>query len=234
MEKKLLRDSRICEIDIEKSTKAKHLEAVYSLDWAFSEDTHLDPFFHLRACISSPIKFAPGKMIPIPTGIYPALKSPNFRIEVNSFTDLVYEQGLALADGISTFEYTFRNEIWLLIKNNFETAQILQPTQKIATFSVNYRPQMVLNYVDQIQGIAWKNSSAKSYIQKIKKKINAELYDKEFGIEKRSIVLGYSRQAIDSYIDGGFNTTNISKVSGGTKIHTSNLPESSGLKSDDS
>ena len=56
MEKKLLRDSRICEIDIEKSTKAKHLEAVYSLDWAFSEDTHLDPFFHLRACISSPIK----------------------------------------------------------------------------------------------------------------------------------------------------------------------------------
>ena len=91
---------------------------------------------------------------------------------------------------------------------------------------------MVLNYVDQIQGIAWKNSSAKSYIQKIKKKINAELYDKNF--DKRSIVLGYSRQAIDSYIDGGFNTTNISKVSGGTKIHTSNLPESSGLKSDDS
>jgi hypothetical protein len=231
MEKKLLRDSRICEIDIEKSTKAKHLEAVYSLDWAFSEDTHLDPFFHLRACISSPVKFDPGKIIPIPTGIYPALKSPNFRIEINSYTDLVYEQGLALADGISVFEYTFRNEIWLLIKNNFETAQILRPTQKIATFSTNYRPQMVLNYVDQIQDIAWKNQS-KSYIQKIKKKINAELYDKNF--DKRSIVLGYSRQAIDSYIDGGFNTANISKISGETKIHTSNLPESSGLKSDDS
>ena len=58
------------------------------------------------------------------------------------------------------------------------------------------------------------------------------MYDKN--IDKRSIVLGYSRQAIDSYIDGGFNTANISKISGETKIHTSNLPESSGLKSDDS
>ena len=163
-------DYQICEIDIEKSSTAKYLEQNYSCEWGFNQDTNLDPFFHLRACIVSPVKIASGKTIPIPTGIYPALKNPNFRIEVNSFTDLVYEQGLALADGISTFEFTFRNEIWLLIKNNSEQAQMIQPTQKIATFSVNYRPRMVLNYVEEIEDIAWKNSSAKSYIQKIKKK----------------------------------------------------------------
>lgn len=118
--KKLLTDYQICEIDIEKSSTAKYLEQNYSCEWGFNQDTNLDPFFHLRACIVSPVKIASGKTIPIPTGIYPALKNPNFRIEVNSFTDLVYEQGLALADGISTFEFTFRNEIWLLIKNNSE------------------------------------------------------------------------------------------------------------------
>ena len=144
-------DYQICEIDIEKSSTAKYLEQNYSCEWGFNQDTNLDPFFHLRACIVNPVKIAAGKTIPIPTGIYPALKNPSFRIEVNSFTDLVYEQGLALADGISTFEFTFRNEIWLLIKNNSEQAQMIQPTQKIATFSVNYRPRMVLNIFKKLK-----------------------------------------------------------------------------------
>ena len=196
-------DYQICEIDIEKSSTAKYLEQYYSCEWGFNQDTNLDPFFHLRACIVNPVKIASGKTIPIPTGIYPALKNPNFRIEINSFTDLVYEQGLALADGISTFEFTFRNEIWLLIKNNSEQAQLIQPTQKIATFSVNYRPRMVLNYVDQIEDIAWKNSSAKSYIQKIKKKISPDIHDVK---KEKHPDMDYSRGTIQQYMDGGFAT----------------------------
>jgi len=167
-----LTDYQICEIDIEKSTTAKELEKIYSCEWGFNQNSTIDPFFVLRACITKSVSFPVGKMIPIPTGIYPQIKNPNFSIEITSFSDLVYEQGIILADGISTCEYTFRNEIWLLLQNNSEQVQTIQPTQKVATFSVNYRPRMVINYVEQIEDIAWKNSSAKNYIQKIKKKIN--------------------------------------------------------------
>ena len=160
-----------CEIDIEISSIARQLEREYSTSWEFSQDTTLDSFFDLRACITKPLSIKPKQIVPIPTGIYPQLKNPNFRIVCSSHTDIVYEQGLTLADGISTFEYSFRNEIWLLIENKFQQAQTVQPTQKIATFSVNYLPRMVVNYVDQIEEIEWKNKSAKSYIQKIKKKL---------------------------------------------------------------
>ena len=196
-------DSQICEIDIEKSTTAKHLEQVYSCEWGFNQNSTIDPFYMLRACITKPVSFSAGQMIPIPTGIYPQLKNPNFSIEINSFSDLVYEQGIALADGISMCEYTFRNEIWLLLQNNSKQVQTLHPTQKVATFSVNYRPRMVINYVDQIEDIAWKNSSAKSYIQKIKKKISPDIHDVK---KEKHPDMDYSRGTIQQYVDGGFAT----------------------------
>ena len=198
-------DYQICEIDIEKSTTAKQLEKIYSCEWGFNQNSTIDPFFVLRACITKSVSFPVGKMIPIPTGIYPQLKNPNFSIEITPFSDLVYEQGITLADGISTCEYTFRNEIWLLLQNNSEQVQTLQPTQKVATFSVSHRPRMVINYVDQIEDSDFKNSSAKSYIQKIKKKISPEIYNIKHG---KPVVedVNYSRETIEKYKKGGIGT----------------------------
>jgi len=164
----------------------------------------------LRACITKPVSFPVGKMIPIPTGIYPQLKNPNFSIEISSFSDLVYEQGIALADGVSTCEYTFRNEIWLLLQNNSKQVQTLQPTQKVATFSVNHRPRMVINYVEQIEDIAWKNSSAKNYIQKIKKKISPEIYDLTRN-KPSTEQISYSRETVELYKKGGIGTQSLDK-----------------------
>ena len=198
-------DYRICEIDIEKSTTALYLEKTYSCEWGFDQNSTIDPFFVLRACITKPVSFAVGKMIPIPTGIYPQIKNPNFGIDVRSFSELVYEQGIVLADGISTFEYTFRNEMSLLLQNNSKQVQTLQPTQKVATFSVSHRPRMVINYVDQIEDSDFKNSSAKSYIQKIKKKISPEVYDLKHGKPPLEDI-NYSRETIKKYKKGGIGT----------------------------
>jgi len=205
-----LTDYQICEIDIEKSTTAKQLEKIYSCEWGFNQNSTIDPFFVLRACITKPVSFPVGKMIPIPTGIYPQLKNPNFSIEISSFSDLVYEQGIALADGVSTCEYTFRNEIWLLLQNNSKQVQTLQPTQKVATFSVNHRPRMVINYVEQIEDIAWKNSSAKNYIQKIKKKISPEIYDLTRN-KPSTEQISYSRETVELYKKGGIGTQSLDK-----------------------
>lgn len=190
-----LTNSIVCDINIEKSSVAKGLEKQLGIEWGFDQYSPLDNFFHLRACITESVSIPQNKTIPIPTGIYPQLLHPGFEIEVKSFSDLVYEQGLCLADGVSTFGYTFRNEVWLLIKNNFEEAQTIHPAQKIATFSVIQRPQMVINYVDWIEESSWKMPSAKSYIQKIKNKLRKSSNKKE----RQSV--GYSRAEIEKYIE---------------------------------
>ena len=227
-------DYQICEIDIEKSTTAKQLEKIYSCEWGFNQNSTIDPFFVLRACITKSVSFPVGKMIPIPTGIYPQLKNPNFSIEISSFSDLVYEQGIALADGVSTCEYTFRNEIWLLLQNNSEQVQTLQPTQKVAIFSVNYRPRMVINYVEQIEDIAWKNSSAKNYIQKIKKKISPEIYD--LTRNKPPLEdMNYSRETVELYKNGGIGTVGLDKnVTMIDLIQEDEIKEPTGVKPSES
>ena len=230
-ENSLLQNSNVCELNIEISTVAKQLEKEYSIDWSFSTDTPLDGFVMLRACISKAITIPPGKIVPIPTGIYPQLKSPNYRVECNSHTDLVYEQGLCLADGMSIFEFSFRNEIWLLIENKFQQAQTVQPTQKIATLTVNHRPRMVINYVNEIEEISWKNKSAKSYIQKIKKKLMPDIYDVKKPYEK---AIGYTRESIDKYLQGGISTGTIYKRGGDASIYSNTCPESSGGESNGS
>ena len=224
-ESSLLQNSNVCELNVEISTVAKQLEKEYSIDWSFSTDTPLDGFVMLRACISKAVTIPPGEIVPIPTGIYPQLKSPNYRIECNSHTDLVYEQGLCLADGMSFFEFSFRNEIWLLIENKFQQAQTVQPTQKIATLTVNHRPRMVINYVNEIEEISWKNKSAKSYIQKIKKKLMPDIYDVKKPYEK---AIGYTRESIDKYLQGGISTGTIYKRGGDTSVYSNTCPESSG------
>ena len=185
----------VCDINIEKSSTAKLLEQKFSLEWAFDQQIHLDTSFEIRACITKPITINAGKIIAIPTGIYAQLLKPCFVIEITSLSSLVFEQGLCVAEGLCTFNYHFRNEIWILIKNNFEEAQIVQPAQKIANFSVKYQPRMVLNYVDQIEEIDSKIQTGKSYIQKIKNKIR--------GISKKEREsIGYSRSDIEDYING--------------------------------
>jgi dUTPase len=170
----ILNDSPVCNINIEKSYRALELEKTIGIDWAFDDDNPLDTFFYLRACIAEAISIPSGKILPIPTGIYPHILSPKYEIEVRSFSTLVYQEGLVVADGVSCFNYGFRNEIWVLLENKNDQAQIIQPAKKIALFSVIERPRMVIKYVDEIEKIDWKTRS-QDYIQKIKNKIGKQL-----------------------------------------------------------
>lgn len=163
-----LQDYLICSIDIEKSSTAKDLEQIYGIEWGFDSQTPIDSFFHLRACIKKPIKINPGAILPIPTGIYPQLKNPNFELEVRSYSTAIYEQGLALAEGITYFPYTFRNEIWINLENKNNEAVTIQPAQKIAQMTAKQLPRMVIKYVDQIEESPWKTDSGKTFIKHLK------------------------------------------------------------------
>ena len=196
MEMSRLKHSKVCKINIEKSSLAKTLEKVYGIEWGFSQETPLDSYHHLRACIIKDITIEPGEVLPVPTGMYLQLISPNYIVEVGTDHDVAFNEGLTIFDSPMLFSYTFRNEIWILIKNNFDEAQTIQPTKKLATFSVRQLPQMVINYVDAIEESNINFRTSKKFIQEIKKKISPEIYD----IKKRRISEFYSREEIDKYI----------------------------------
>ena len=59
--------------------------------------------------------------------MYLQLISPLFVVEIGTDHDLAYNEGLTIFDSPMLFSYTFRNEMWMLIKNNFNKAQIIQP-----------------------------------------------------------------------------------------------------------
>ena len=52
-------------------------------------------------------------------------------------------------------------------KNNFNKAQTIQPTKKLATFSVRQLPQMVINYVEAIEESNINFRTSKKFIQEI-------------------------------------------------------------------
>ena len=191
-----MKNSKVCKIHIEKSSLALTLEKVYGIEWGFSQETPLDSYHHLRACTIKDINIEPGEILPIPTGMYLQLISPNYIVEVGTDHDVAYNEGLTIFDSPMLFSYTFRNEMWMLIKNNFSKAQIIQPTKKLATFSVRQLPQMVINYVDAIEESNLNFRTSKKFIQEIKKKISPDIYD----VKKKRLSEFYSREDIDKYI----------------------------------
>ena len=196
MEMNLLKNSKVCKIHIEKSSLAKTLEKVYGIEWGFSQETPLDSYHHLRACVIKDITIEPGEILPVPTGMYLQLITPNYIVEVGTDHDVAYNEGLTIFDSPMLFSYTFRNEMWMLIKNNFNKAQIIQPTKKLATFSVRQLPQMVINYVDAIEESNLNFRTSKKFIQEIKKKISPDIYD----LKKKRLSEYYLREDIDKYI----------------------------------
>lgn len=193
--KNILQDSKICKLHVEKSSLAKALEKDYSLEWGFNQTTTFDPYFHLRACVIKDIVIEPGEVVIIPTGIYTQLINPGFVIEVCSDYDLLLETGLSVFDSPMLFDFTFTNEIHVLIKNNFNQAQIIQPAKKVAILSIRQLPQTVIKYVDMIEESPWKNKG-KKFVQEFKKKFNPEIYDQK----KFKTSEFYSREDIDNYI----------------------------------
>lgn len=168
-EKNLLEDSLVCEIHIEKSTLALELEKELGIDWSFEVYHHKEPYYHLRACIQEPIELESGEMFPFPTGIYPQILNPNFVIEVNSLSGLVYSHQVVMPEGVTYFPYTFRNEIWINLENKNLESVYIHPAQKIAQFTVKRVPRMVIKYVNKIEESPWKMNTGKKFIKHLKK-----------------------------------------------------------------
>ena len=131
----------------------------------------MEPFFHLRACIEEPLVIEIGDIVPVPTGIYPQILNPSYVIEVTSLSGMIYNYKTVMPEGVTYFPYTFRDEMWIFLENKNSEAVIVQPTQKIAQFTVKELPRIVINYVESIEESLWKMNSGKSFIRQIKDKV---------------------------------------------------------------
>ena len=190
-------NSQICKLNIEKSTLALALEKELGVEWSLDQDTPLDAFYNLRACIVKDITIQPGECIPVPTGIYPELGSPYFVMEVTTNHDTMIKWGLSIFDSPMIFSYTFRNEIWVLIKNNFKEAQVIPPSKKVANLSIRQLPQTQLNYVTQIEQTEISLKTSKKFIRTIKNDMYTDIY----GVKKEKFAEFYSREEIQKMIE---------------------------------
>lgn len=161
----------ICEVKIEKSSKAKELEQKTGIDWSFEIYNHREPYVHLRACIDEPIILEPNEIFPFPTGIYPQITNPNYVLEVNSLSGLIYNYCVVMTERVTYFPYTFRDEIWIHLENKNTQAVTIEPGQKIAQMCIKLLPRMVIKYVDSIEESPWKMDSGKTFIRLIKDQI---------------------------------------------------------------
>ena len=59
----------------------------------------------------------------------------------------------------------------VFLENKNSEAVIIQPTQKIAQFTVKELPRIVIKYVESIEESPWKMNSGKSFINKLKIKL---------------------------------------------------------------
>ena len=190
VERNQLKNLQVCEIHIEKSTIAKELEKELGISWSFDVYNHKEPYYHLRACIKEPVTLEPEEIFPFPTGIYPQLINPNFVLEVNGLSGLIYNHCVVMAERVTYFPYTFRNEIWINLENKNNDPVIIQPAQKIAQMTAKQLPRMVIKYVDQIEESPWKTDSGKTFIKHLK------VHIKKPG-KKQKETDSYSREKIE-------------------------------------
>ena len=132
---------------------------------------HREPYVHLRACIDAPIVLDPNEIFPFPTGIYPQITNPNYVLEVNSLSGLIYNYCVVMTERVTYFPYTFRDEIWIHLENKNTQAVTIEPGQKIAQMCIKLLPRMVIKYVDSIEESPWKMDSGKTFIKRIKDQI---------------------------------------------------------------
>jgi hypothetical protein len=90
---------------------------------------------------------------------------------VSSLSGLIYNYGVVMPEGVTYFPYTFRDEMWIFLENKNTEAVTIQPTQKIAHFTIKQLPRMVIKYVESIEESPWKMNSGKTFIKRIKDKL---------------------------------------------------------------
>ena len=178
-----------CNLKYEISSNAQDLEKMLGTSWMLSSELPFDPYIKLRACIHKNEIIKKNSTVYCPTGIYIELPSPNFRAEVTTLSDLAYEKNLVVLDSPSIYDYTHRNEIYVMLRNLGDEEMFLFPGEFIAALSVKRVEITTLQPIYQVEPSGYSFGSQK-WIQKLKDVEKTEQESTE-----------YSRSDIKKYLD---------------------------------
>lgn len=161
------------------SQEAQKLGDSLGISWELDKDYMYQPYFNLRAAIQDSILLYPGDIYSVATGIYPQMQHPSDCLEVVSLGDLaVYKQVVVLGTPM-VFDYSFTNEINILLhKVGGEPFKIF-PGEIIAGLRVVSVRDVILDKVSAVEAKSYSFGSQK-WIQKQKNKIKQQKEAQEF------------------------------------------------------
>lgn len=85
----------------------------------------------LIACIKTPLTLYPGERKLIPTGIAVSIPRGTVAI-VCARSGMALKRGLTLSNGIGVIDSDYRGEIGVILFNNSDTPQTIEPNERIA------------------------------------------------------------------------------------------------------
>jgi dUTP pyrophosphatase len=87
--------------------------------------------FDFHAAIDDNVVIAPGKVMPIPTGL--AVEIPlGHELQIRSRSGLAYKFGVSMLNGIGTIDADYRGEMQVLLVNHGDADFVVEPGMRIA------------------------------------------------------------------------------------------------------
>ena len=178
-----------CDFKYEISYNAKELEKILGISWVFTSELPFDPYLKLRACLEKNETIGKQSTVYCATGIYPQLPTPNYRLEITTLSDLAYEKGLVVLDSPSIYDFTHRNEIYVMLRNVTDEEVYIHPGELIAAMSIKRVEIVNLTPIPQVNPSTY-SFGAQKWIQKLKNLAKKQQESTE-----------YSRSDVKKYLD---------------------------------
>ena len=120
-----------CSLKYEISYNAQELEKILGTSWMLPSELPFDPYLKLRACLEKNETIGKNSTVYCPTGIYIQLPNPNYRAEITTLSDLAYEKSLVVLDSPAIYDFTHRNEIYVMLRNLSSEEMYIHPGEFI-------------------------------------------------------------------------------------------------------
>jgi dUTPase len=178
-----------CSLKYEISYNAQELEKILGTSWMLPSELPFDPYLKLRACLEKNETIGKNSTVYCPTGIYIQLPNPNYRAEITTLSDLAYEKSLVVLDSPAIYDFTHRNEIYVMLRNLSNEEMYIHPGEFIAALSIKRVEITNLEPIRQIEPSTY-TFGAQKWIQKLKDLAKGQQESTE-----------YSRSDVKKYLD---------------------------------
>lgn len=141
---------KLLNIKVEKSELARKLERERSLNFDLWQHHPFDAGYDVRACIETGMYLPKDNRVIIPTGLYIEMDSPFWEIQVRPRSGLAAKKGITIVNTPGTVDFSYRDEIKVILHNSGEEGFSINPGDRIAQLCFREVPEVYIEYVDEI------------------------------------------------------------------------------------